>query len=147
MQQGTKFSGRFEAFAAQISFDPSAPDSGSIIGTIETGSVNTRDHDRDASLLDRDWFDSSNYPESRFESESIEELEDGSFKAAGQLTLKGNTRPMDLRFTFDVADGSKARFTGTMKIDRFDFNVGEGWNDTSWVAQHVDVEVRLDLTK
>jgi hypothetical protein len=32
-----------------------------------------------------------------------------------------------------------------MKINRFDFNVGEGWNDTSWVSQDVVVEVKLDL--
>jgi hypothetical protein len=32
-------------------------------------------------------------------------------------------------------------------INRFDFNVGEGWNDTSWVGQNVEVQIMLDLTK
>ena len=113
---------------------------GSIVGTVQTDSVNTRDHDRDASLLDRDWFNSDEFPEARFESTSIEAGENGAYKASGQLTLKGQTKPAVMNFSFD---GSK--FQGTMTINRFNFNVGEGWNDTSWVSQDVAVEVKLDL--
>jgi len=145
VQQGTKFTGRFREFTATINFDPSAPESGSIVGVVQTESVNTRDHDRDAALLDGDWFASSNYPEARFEAASITQADDGSFEAAGELTLKGSTKPATLKFTFDsTANGAK--FSGSMVIDRFAFNVGEGWNDTSWVGQNVDVNVELDLT-
>lgn len=143
-QQGSRFNGRFQSFEATISFDPADPGAGQIVGTVVTDSVNTRDHDRDATLADRDWFDSANYPEARFESESISTLDDGSFEAAGQLTLKGTSKPATLAFTFD-ADGGSAQFDGKMTINRFDFNVGEGWNDTSWVGQNVEVEVKLSL--
>ena len=51
-----------------------------------------------------------------------------------------------MKFTFD-GSGATAKFAGTMTINRFDFNVGEGWNDTSWVAQDVAVDVKLDLKK
>lgn len=147
VQQGTKFSGRFESFTATIDIDPAAVTAGSIVGIVETSSVNTRDHDRDASLSDRDWFDSANHPEARFESESISQNDDGSYTAAGQLTLKGNTRPMNMNFTFNVEDDGTAKFAGTMRINRFDFKVGEGWSDTSWVGQDVDVQVDLMLTQ
>lgn len=146
-QQGTRFNGRFEVFDAMIAFDPAAPADGHIAGTVMTDSVNTRDHDRDASLTDRDWFDSANYAEARFESESIEKLEDGSFSAKGQLTIKGTTKPATLSFTFDETSGAKASFDGKMMINRFDFNVGEGWNDTSWVGQNVEVAVKLELAQ
>ena len=145
-QQGSRFNGRFQTFTAMIDFSPSDPDSGKIVGTVQTDSVNTRDHDRDASLTDRDWFDSANYPEARFESDSITKLDDGSFEANGNLTLKGTTKPIRLKFTFDESGGA-AKFDGTMMIDRFNFNVGEGWNDTSWVGQNVEVQVKLTLTK
>ena len=145
-QQGSKFNGRFQTFEATIDFDASNPADGKIVGTVVTDSVNTRDHDRDAALTDRDWFDSANYPEARFESESIAKLDDGSYEASGNLTLKGNTKPMKLKFTFDES-GSGAQFDGTMMIDRFNFNVGEGWNDTSWVGQNVEVQVKLSLTQ
>ena len=52
-----------------------------------------------------------------------------------------------MTFTFGTppSGGGSAQFAGTMKINRFDFNVGEGWNDTSWVSQDVAVEIKLDL--
>lgn len=146
VQQGTKFTGRFEDFDATINFDPSAPETGSIAGSVRTESVNTRDHDRDAALLDGDWFDSGNYPESRFESESVTALDDGSFEARGELMLKGRSRPVTMSFTF-TEEGGTAKFNGAFTINRFDFNVGEGWNDTSWVAQDVEVHIELDLTR
>ena len=144
VQQGTQFTGRFREFSAEIAFDPAAPEGGSIVGVVQTESVNTRDHDRDAALLDGDWFASSNYPEARFESQSITAAGDGAYEAAGELTLKGSTKPATMKFTFETGDGT-AKFAGSMTIDRFSFNVGEGWNDTSWVGQNVDVRVQLDL--
>lgn len=146
VQQGSKFTGRFEEFDAAIDLDPMAPEKGSIVGTVQVESVNTRDHDRDSSLLDGDWFDAANHPQARFESESIAKQADGSYVADGQLTLKGTTRPAKMTFSFD-ASGSTAKFNGAMKVDRFDFNVGEGWNDTSWVGQDVDVQIELDLMR
>ena len=146
VQQGTKFTGRFESFSAVISIDPAAIEHGSIVGTVETGSVNTRDYDRDSTLTDGDWFDSMKHPEARFESTSIVKRADGGYRAEGNLTLKGTTKPVAMDFTFDAA-GSTAKFSGKMTVNRFDFNVGEGWNDTSWVGQNVEVQVNLDLTQ
>jgi polyisoprenoid-binding protein YceI len=143
-QQGTKFNGRFQTFAAEIDLDLADPTKGSIVGTVQLDSVNTRDHDRDASLLDKDWFNAKEFPQAKFESQKIEKAADGSYVANGQLTLKGTTKPIALKFTFTGTDAA-AKFAGTMSINRFDFNVGEGWNDTSWVAQDVAVDVKLDL--
>jgi polyisoprenoid-binding protein YceI len=145
-QQGGKFNGKFKTFSATINFDPSAPGAGSIVGTVKTETVDTKDYDRDASLMEADWFDVSKYPEAKFESESIEAAGDGMFVAHGNLTLKGQTKPMDLMFSFDQNGGS-AKFMGTMAIDRFNFNVGQGWNDTYMVGKEVEVTINLDLTQ
>jgi len=61
-------------------------------------------------------------------------------------SLKGTTKPTALKFTLNGA-GATAQFAGNLTINRFDFNVGEGWNDTSWVAQDVAVDLKLDLKK
>ena len=145
-QQGSKFSGRFERVGAMSDFDPASPSSGSVTGSVETESVNTRDYDRDATLAEADWFDPANHPEATFESTSIEPAADGMFVAHGNLTIKGKTRPADMSFSFSQ-DGDTAMFDGKLSIDRFDFNVGEGWNDTSWVGQNVDVEIKLELSR
>lgn len=145
-QQGGKFNGKFDRFTAMIDFDPATPGDGSIVGVVETESVDTKDYDRDASLVDSDWFDPSEHPEATFESTSIEAAADGMFVAHGNLTLKGTTKPIDLMFSFDQ-NGSSAKFDGKMAINRFDFNVGQGWNDTYMVGKDVEVQVRLDLTR
>lgn len=143
-QQGTKFNGRFQKFTAAIDLDAADPTKGSIVGTVQVDSVNTRDHDRDSALLDKDWFDAKQYPEAKFESQKIEKGADGSYTASGTLTLKGQTKPATIKFTL-TGSGDTAQFAGTLPINRFDFNVGEGWNDTSWVSETVSVEIKLDL--
>lgn len=145
-QQGGKFNGSFESFSAEIDFDPSAPADGKIIGVVQTETVSTRDYDRDAALTDVDWFNPSEYPEATFESTGIEATGDGMFVAHGNMTLKGKTQPIDLTFSFDE-DGDTASFDGKLSINRFDFNVGQGWNDTYMVGKDVEVQVRLDLSR
>lgn len=146
IQQGTPFDGEFDSFTAEIDFDRGDPAGGSIVGVVEMGSVYTGDSERDRTLLDREWFDPNNHPESRFESESIEATETG-FRASGQLTLKGVTQPVAMDFTFeDTGSGTTARFSGTFELERLQFGVGEGfWSDTSWTSNEVTVTVELDL--
>jgi polyisoprenoid-binding protein YceI len=147
VQQGSKFTGMFNDWSAEVSFDAASPADGKIVGVVKTASVNTRDTDRDSTLPDRDWFASDQYPEARFESQSIAKAADGKgYVAKGELTLKGKTKPAELAFTFEEASGG-AKLHGTMTIDRLAYNVGEGYTDPSWVSQNVDVEVDLALTK
>ena len=145
-QQGTKYTGRFETFTAAISLDPENIEAGSINGVVQTGSVNTRDYDRDASLADVDWLDSDNYPEATFESSSIAASEDGGYDAEGTLTIKGNSRPATMNFTLDTSNPT-AVFSGSLRINRFSYKIGDGWNDTSWIGQYVDVNIELDLNQ
>ena len=52
-------------------------------------------------------------------------------------------------FTFESAEVSginQGRLSGTVKLNRLDFGVGQGfWADTSWVANEVTVQVDLSL--
>ncbi len=142
VQEGSAFRGRFENFTAMIDFDPADPAAGKIIGVVSMDSAKTGDAERDATLLEEDWFNPSNFPESRFESDSIEALDDGTYAAHGQLTIIGNSNPVTMNFEFDV-DGSTAHFSGTFDILRLDFGVG--WDATNWIDDEVGVQVELDL--
>jgi polyisoprenoid-binding protein YceI len=143
-QQGGKFNGKFEEFTATINFDPASPTAGSITGVVALESVDTKDFDRDASLVEADWFDVANHPEARFVSTSIEAGSDGNFIAHGNLTLKGKTKPIDLTFSF-TQNGNAASFDGKMSVNRFDYNVGAGWNDTYMVGKDIEAQIRLTL--
>ena len=118
-QQGTKFNGRFQTFTAMIDLDPADPTKGSIVGTVQLDSVNTRDHDRDASLLDKDWFNAKEFPEAKFESQKIEKAADGSYVANGQLTLKGTTKPIAMKFTLN-GSGNAAQLTAMSAPSRLE---------------------------
>lgn len=142
VQEGSAFRGRFENFTAMIDFDPANPTSGKIIGVVSMDSAETGDAERDATLLEEDWFNPANFPESRFESDSIEIMDDGTYAAHGQLTIIGNSNPVTMTFEFEN-DGSTAHFSGSFDILRLDFGVG--WDATNWIDDEVGVQVELDL--
>ena len=142
VQEGSGFRGRFENFSAMIDFDPAKPGDGKIVGVVMMDSAKTGDAERDATLLEEDWFNPTAHPESRFESERIEKLDDGTFAAHGQLTIIGNSNPVTMAFEFEV-DGSTAHFSGSFDILRLDFGVG--WDATNWIDDEVGVQVELDL--
>jgi len=144
VQEGSAFRGRFENFTATIDFDPDNPTAGKIVGVVRMDSADTGDAERDATLLEEDWFNPDNYPESRFESERIEVLDDGTFAAHGQLTLVGVSQPVTMPFEFEVTDAT-AYFSGSFDIKRLDFGVG--WDATNWIDDDVGVQVELELLK
>ncbi len=142
VQEGSAFRGRFENFSATIDFDPANPSAGKIVGVVQTESAESGDAERDATLMEEDWFDPDNHPESRFESETVEQLDDGTFAAHGQLTIVGVSQPVTMAFEFEVAD-STAHFSGSFDIKRLDFGVG--WDATNWIDDDVGVQIELDL--
>ena len=142
VQEGSAFRGRFENFSAMINFDPGNPAAGKIVGVVKMESVASGDAERDATLMEEDWFNPENHPESRFESERVEQLDDGTFAAHGQLTLVGVSQPVTMSFEFEVTDAT-AHFSGRFEIKRLDFGVG--WDATNWIDDEVAVQVELDL--
>ncbi len=146
-QEGSKFTGQFKDFTAQIAFDADHPMQGKIVGTVHPASVDTGDSERDSQLPDADWFAAKQFPEAKFESTKIEKAASGGYVADGQLTLKGKTKPIKMPFTWEKVDANTAMFHGTMTIDRFQYNVGESFSDSSFVGQNVNVVVSLKLTK
>lgn len=47
-----------------------------------------------------------------------------------------------MEFDFDVKE-SKANFSGSFEIKRLLFGVG--WDTTNWIADEVDVQIKLEL--
>ena len=101
-----------------------------VAGTVDVSSITTFDETRDGHLQSPDFFDVARYPQLRFESTSVE-LEEDELVVAGDLTIKGITRPVELRGSLL---GSATDLTGTDRIalelsgaiDRTEF--GLTWN-------------------
>jgi polyisoprenoid-binding protein YceI len=67
-----------------------------VYGTVKTESVDTNEPQRDDHLRSPDFFDAAQFPELRFESTSIEALDDEEFRITGQLTIHGVTNEIVL---------------------------------------------------
>jgi polyisoprenoid-binding protein YceI len=141
-QAGARFTGHFERFTADIAFDPAAPADCRFDVTINTASAQTGESQRDGLLKGQDFFWVERYPAASFRGSGCQPTESG-FELGGELTLRGVTRPVSVRFDFEPGpDGS--RLTGATTLRRLDFGVGQGeWAATQWVGG--DVTVRFDL--
>lgn len=134
------FEGRFTRFDSTARFDPADLPGSRIEATVDTGSVNTANSQRDELLVGADWFASSRWPRARFVTRRIEAVEDG-YRAEAELTLRDRTRPVVMDFRWQPL-GDGARLRGTVQLRRLDFDVGTGeWRDTKSVADGVTVEV------
>jgi polyisoprenoid-binding protein YceI len=105
-------------------------DEPSIEGTVDTTSLTTFNEQRDAHLQSPDFFDAERYPELRFVSSNVA-LADGELVVNGDITLRGITKPIELRgrFTGHTTDAYGNERVGVElagTVDRTAFGVS--WN-------------------
>ena len=146
-QIGKKFDGKFGRYDASVALDPDHPETGHILVTVDLASAVTGDSQRDSALPGKDWFDIAEFPQAKFETNSIRKLGNGSFEAVGTLTLRGVTHPLTLPFTLDVA-GTTAHAKGHASLARSAFGIGQGpWSSDQWVAFDVGVDIDIVAAK
>lgn len=146
-QIGKKFDGKFARYNASVALDPDHPETGHIAVTVDLASAVTGDSQRDSALPGKDWFDIAEFPQAKFETTSIRKLGNGSFEAAGTLTIRGVTRPLTLPFTLDVT-GTAAHAKGHASLVRSSFGIGQGpWSTDQWVAFDVAVDIDIVAAK
>jgi polyisoprenoid-binding protein YceI len=73
-------------------------------GTVKVQSVETNEPQRDDHLRSPDFFDVAQYPELRFESTSIEALDEEEYRITGQLTIHGVTNEIVLHADLQGTD-------------------------------------------
>jgi polyisoprenoid-binding protein YceI len=73
-------------------------------GTAKVQSVDTNESQRDDHLRSPDFFDVAQYPELRFESTSIEALDEEEYRITGQLTIHGVTNEIVLHADLQGTD-------------------------------------------
>jgi polyisoprenoid-binding protein YceI len=148
-QMGVNVEGSFKKFDAQIAFDPKKPDAGKIAFTIDLTSVDIGDASTMAELKKPGWFDSARIAAASFSSTSIKATGAGKFDIVGTLTIKGIAKPVTVPVTLTQTGlpAGQTRADGSFTIKRLDYKIGDGdWNDTSLVANDVNVKLRLMFT-
>jgi polyisoprenoid-binding protein YceI len=126
----TKVHGQFDDFSGTVDYDEKAPAKSSCDVDIKTTSVDTRTTKRDDHLRSSDFFDSAKFPDMTFKSKKVT-FSGKKFTVAGDLTIKGTTKPVTLKGEYNgsikgMQGETRASFTASGKINRKDF--GLTWN-------------------
>lgn len=137
--------GRFKKFDAQLSLDPSKPESGKARVEVDLASIDAGSSDADGEVKGKQWFNVAAFPKATFVATAIKALGDGRYEAHGPLTIKGVGRDTTATFTIR-SDAAGTWIEGGFILPRLQFKIGEGeWSDTDTVADAVQVKFKLLL--
>jgi polyisoprenoid-binding protein YceI len=142
------FRGRFEDYDAQLV-------DGKLTGTVAVPSVKVYDENLEAHLQSPDFFDAQLHPELRFESRDLAIDDEGEVTLAGDLTIKGVTKPIAARGRYvhveaDMGGGERIGLGLDTTLDRREF--GLNWNSPLpkggfVLGNDVTLQVALELVK
>lgn len=150
----SKVRGRFADFDATFTTGDDPLDS-TVTATVRMDSVDTGNAQRDEHLRTPEYFSADEHPTMTFRSTGLRPARgEGRFELAGELTIKGVTRPVafDLEiggFGPDHFDpegrGARAGFTASGVIDRTEFGIDTNMPIPGGVGLGEKVEITLEV--
>jgi polyisoprenoid-binding protein YceI len=147
----SKVTGRFQDFEGRLVIDRAKPEASTAEFTIKAASINTDQQRRDDHLRSPDFFDVAKNPEITFKSTKVTTTSKDAYEVAGDLTMRGVTKPVVLAVNFlgDIKDpmgAEKAGFEVTTTVNRKDFGIL--WNRTLDAGGYLlgdDVKIAINL--
>src|SRR6266576_5882845 len=121
--------GHFAEISATGHIDPDHPEASSVDVTIQTASIRTHNAQRDNDLRSSNFLEVDKYPTITFKSTKIEPAGQDRYTMTGELTIKGNTRPVTLNvvkygeFNDPNMMGHRIAYSAETKINRKDFGL------------------------
>lgn len=138
---GSRVSGRFERWDADIVFDPDATEGNRVEVRIDTASLRLGDVTEQA--RGPAYLDAEQFPEARFVAERFEHEGGTAWLALGRLSLRGQEAAVTLPFDLRI-EGDHATMSGQVSLDRMTFGIGsEAMPGEDSLAFMVDVSVTL----
>jgi polyisoprenoid-binding protein YceI len=146
--------GHFKDIHGSLEFDPDNPTTLFLEATISAAGLWTGEPQRDAHLRSADFFDVAHHSIIRFVSKESERIGGNDFRLAGDLTIRGVTRPVTFplhylgrwKTPYNDAQVTRVGFTGEAILNRLDFGVS--WNspmESSGSVVGNDVLITLDV--
>ena len=121
--------GHFAEVSATADIDPDRPETSSVEVTIQAASIRTHNETRDDDLRSSNFLEVDRFPTMTFKSTGIQPSGPDRYTLAGDLTIKGNTRPVALdvekygEFN-DPMMGHRIAYGARSRINRKDFGLG-----------------------
>ncbi|WP_069130101.1 YceI family protein [Rhodohalobacter halophilus] len=141
--------GKFKEFDAAIESDNDDFENAEISFEAAIDSIETGNEDRDNHLKSDDFFNAADHPKMTFKSTSFKKVGDGEYKLIGDLTIRGNSKQIELDVEYggtvvDPYGQTKAGFEVSGKINRKEF--GLTWSAVTEAGSVVvSDEVKLNL--
>ncbi|MBT9265061.1 YceI family protein [Pseudomonas sp. MG-9] len=131
-QMGALMYGTFGKFDATLQFDSDNLAGAHTTLHIDLNSIDAGSTDANTELVKPAWFDTQRFPVAVFESSRFTRVIDNHYLIAGQLTLKGITREVQVQVPVELKPGSAIGiFDGELVLKRDQFGLGAGeWADT-----------------
>ncbi|MGH6822697.1 MAG: YceI family protein [Methylocella sp.] len=122
--------GQFTKFQGKIAIDFDNPRASSVSFKVAANSVDAGSSSFNDFLRGEPFFNVANYPYISFVSTRVEKADARHAHVAGNLTMLGVTRPIDLNVVVDrklAGAGHRVGFRATGTIDRRDFGMNSGY--------------------
>jgi polyisoprenoid-binding protein YceI len=135
--------GHFAEVTAGGEIDVEHPENSKIEATINTMSIRTHNEARDNDLRSSNFLEAEKYPTMTFRSTGIEPAGTDRYTLTGDLTIKGNTRPVTLNvvkygeFNDPKTMGHRIGYAAEGRINRQDFGMKfDGMLDGKFVVSN-----------
>jgi len=120
--------GRFNTFDGKFSYDEENPSAATVEVNIETTSLDSNHAERDKHLRSGDFLDVEKFPQATFVSTGFTPKENGNATLAGNLTLKGVTKAINIDVESigggkDPWGGYRMGFEGKVTFASADFGI------------------------
>ncbi len=148
----TNVKGEFSGLKGVLHLDENDIAHSSIEATIDVGTVDTRDPQRNGHLKSADFFDVEKFPVMTFKSTAVKSVAKGELAVTGDLALHGVTKAVTFAVegptppNKDPWGNLRIGLSATTKINRKDF--GLTWNtalETGGVLVGDNVAIALDV--
>jgi polyisoprenoid-binding protein YceI len=118
---------------------------------IDVNSISTDNNDRDGHLKSDDFFNAEKFPQIKFVSKSMTQVEGNMWKLVGDFTMRDVTKEIELDVKFkglvnDPWGNTRVGFAISGEVNRFDYNLK--WNnllETGGLVVGEEVALNIDL--
>jgi len=144
--------GQFKGVTGTVNWNDQDIGNSVVDVTIDANTVDTGEPKRDADLKSANFFDVAHYPTITFKSTKIERISAAKMKVAGNLTIRGITKPVVLDVegpsgaVKDPWGNTRVALNATTTVNRMDYGVK--WNakmDGGGIVVGDDVNINIDL--
>ena len=142
--------GHFSDITTSGRIDPGDAAASSLDVTIQTASIRTHNETRDNDLRSSNFLEVEKYPTITFKSTKVEPGGGDRFTLTGDLTIKGNTRPVTLNALRygefnDPMMGHRMAYSAEGQINRRDFGLTLNMMLDGRMVVGLDIQIMIEL--